>query len=217
LDESVDPVEVSNGIVAAYRNLWKELTGSESFASSERWRITERVERLHKLGFDIEELAIKTDDSGTQVHIQPKVVDAGHHQRRLLRLTGLDAEENQARRLLNDLDSYAASYGHQDGDEELAAHEWLATVFEPVVRAIPRELKGKLEPAEVFHQMLDHRWFLSQNEARDVPLAEAVTSYIDTVLRHRRDEATVIDPMTGAITLPITVIRDGEVDWRDRV
>jgi hypothetical protein len=99
----------------------------------------------------------------------------------------------------------------------LAAHEWLATVFEPVVRAIPRELKGKLEPAEVFHQMLDHRWFLSQNEARDVPLAEAVTSYIDTVLRHRRDEATVIDPMTGAITLPITVIRDGEVDWRDRV
>ena len=217
LDETVDPVEVSNGIVAAYRNLWKELTGAESFASSERWRITERVERLHQLGFDIEELAIKTDDSGTQVHIQPKVVDAGHHQRRLLRLTGLDAEENQARRLLNDLDSYAAAYGHGESDEELAAHEWLATVFEPVVRAIPRELKGKLEPAEVFHQMLDHRWFLSQNEARDVPLAEAVTSYIDTVLRHRRDEATVIDPVTGAITLPITVIRDGEVDWRDRV
>ena len=217
LDESVDPVTVSNGIVAAYRSLWQELTGAESFASSERWRINERVERLHDLGFDIEELAIKTDQTGTEVHIQPKVVDAGHHQRRLLRLTGLDAQENQARRLLNDLDSYAASYGSQGRDEEMIAHEWLSTVFEPVVRAIPRDLKGKLEPAEVFHQMLDHRWFMSQNERRDVPLAEAVTSYIDTVLRHRRDEATVIAPMTGAVTLPIKVIRDGEADWRDRV
>jgi hypothetical protein len=217
LEEGVDPVEVSNGIVAAYRNLWQELTGAESFAATERWRITDRVERLHSLGFDIEELAIRTDDSGTEVRIQPKVVDAGHHQRRLIRLTGLDAQENQARRLLNDLDSYAATYGMRDMDEEMIAHEWLSTVFEPVVRAIPRDLKGKLEPAEVFHQMLDHRWFLSQNEGRDVPLAEAVTSYIDTVLRHRRDEATVIAPATGTITLPIGVIRDGEPDWRDLV
>ncbi len=215
LDEEVDPVEVANGIVAAYRGLWTELTGSESFSSKERWRINERVERLNELGFDIEELAIKTDDNGSQVRIQPKVVDAGHHQRRLLRLTGLDAQENQARRLLNDLDSYTATYKKKDADEEMVAHEWLAQVFEPVIRAIPRDLKGRLEPAEVFHQLLEHRWYLSQNESRDVPLAEAVTSYVDTVLRHRRDEATVIDNPTGSVTLPIAVI--DEEDWRSRV
>jgi hypothetical protein len=216
LDEDADPVEVSNGIVAAYRALWIELTGSESFSSSERWRINERVERLNELGFDIEELAIKTDDSGAQVRIQPKVVDAGHHQRRLLRLTGLDAQENQARRLLNDLDSYTATFKKKGVDEEMVAHEWLARVFEPVIRAIPRDLKGRLEPAEVFHQLLDHRWYLSQNESRDVPLAEAVSSYIDNVLRHRRDEATVIEPGTGIITLPIAVAAsDG--DWRNKV
>ncbi len=215
LDDATDPLEVSTGIIAAYRTLWAELTGTESFDSTERWRIAERVERLNDLGFDIEELAIKTDADGSRVRIQPKVVDAGHHQRRLLRLTGLDAQENQARRLLNDLDAYTATYASNEPDEELAAHEWLTTVFEPVIRAIPRELKGKLEPAEVFHQMLEHRWFLSQNDARDVPLAEAVNSYIDTVLRHRRDEATVIDPPTGAFTLPIAII-DAD-DWRDRV
>ncbi|MCU1546377.1 MAG: hypothetical protein JWP30_1477 [Homoserinimonas sp.] len=221
LDENLDAVEVSNGIVAAYRSLWKELTGAESFPSSERWRISQRVERLNELGFDIEELAIKTDDTGTQVRIQPKVVDAGHHQRRLLRLTGLDAQENQARRLLNDLDSYVATYKKQGEDEEMVAHEWLARVFEPVIRAIPRELKGKLEPAEVFHQLLDHRWYLAENQGRDVPLAEAVSSYIDHVLRHRRDEATVIAPMTGAITMPIHITAnshpDEEQDWRDKV
>ncbi|MFB2582483.1 DUF4032 domain-containing protein [Herbiconiux sp. P15] len=215
VDEDLDPITLSNGIVAAYRSLWKELTGSESFSSSERWRINERVDRLNDLGFDIEELAIKTTEGGTTVRIQPKVVDAGHHQRRLLRLTGLDAQENQARRLLNDLDSYTARFGRKEYDEEMVAHEWLAKVFEPVIRAIPRDLRGKLEPAEIFHQLLEHRWFMSQKQNRDVPLAEALTDYVDTVLRHRRDEATVIDPPTGAFTLPIpTVAGDDDTDWR---
>ena len=89
--DELDPVNISNGIVEAYRSLWIELTGSESFSTAERWRINERVNRLNDLGFDIEELAIRTDEAGTTVRIQPKVVDAGHHQRRLLRLTGLDA------------------------------------------------------------------------------------------------------------------------------
>ncbi|UAJ78584.1 DUF4032 domain-containing protein [Leifsonia sp. ZF2019] len=224
IDEDLDPIKVSNGIVAAYRSLWKELTGSESFSSSERWRISQRVERLNELGFDIEELAIKTSDEGTTVRIQPKVVDAGHHQRRLLRLTGLDTGENQARRLLNDLDSYAATLGKEGLDEEAMAHEWLMRVFEPVIRAIPADLKGKLEPAEVFHQLLEHRWFMSQHEGRDVPLAEALTSYINDVLRHRRDEATVIAPATDTMSIP-TIRRaaglddddDDADDWRSKV
>lgn len=217
LDEAVDPVEIADGIVAAYRSLWTELTASETFPESERWRIRERVERLNSLGFDIEELSIRRDDDGTKVRIQPKVVDAGHHSRRLLRLTGLDAGENQARRLLNDLDSYRAMRGKADEDEEMVAHEWLVKVFEPVIRAIPKDLRLKLEPAEVFHQLLDHRWYLSQNQGRNVPLAEALTSYVDTVLRHRRDEMTVVGPATAAITLPVAIIDDGEEDWRAKV
>ena len=225
LDEDIDPVAVADGIVAAYRSLWTELTASESFPQDERWRINRRVQRLNDLGFDIEELSIKTDESGTQVRIQPKVVDAGHHSRRLLRLTGLDAGENQARRLLNDLDAYRATGDRQDLDEDMVAHDWVVRVFEPVIRAIPKDLRGKLEPAEAFHQLLEHRWYRSQNEKRSVPLAEALTSYVDTVLRHRRDEMTVVTPPTGTITLPIEVIEaDGPEaaaedteDWRSKV
>ncbi len=214
--DELDPVRISDGIVSAYRSLWSELTGAESFSSTERWRITERVDRLNALGFDIEELAIRTDEAGSTVRIQPKVVDAGHHQRRLIRLTGLDAEENQARRLLNDLDNYKVAMGRPGQDEEMAAHEWLVRVFEPVVKAIPNELKGRLEPAEVFHQLLEHRWFMAQNQGRDIPLAEAVSSYMNVVLRHRRDEATMINPPTGSLTAPITVI-DTDEDWRLKV
>ena len=226
--EELDPLAVSEGIVAAYRSLWKELTGSESFDQSERWRISQRVDRLNDLGFDIEELAIRTTEDGTVVRIQPKVVDAGHHSRRLLRLTGIDAQENQARRLLNDLDSYWATNGREGLDEEAMAHEWLSRVFEPVVRAIPGDLRGKLEPAEVFHQVMEHRWFMAQRESRGVPLAEAVHGYIDDILRHRRDEATVINPPTGLMTLPLDLVQtsdapgidddaDADEDWRAKV
>jgi hypothetical protein len=215
LDDDIDPIEISDVIVQQYRSLWKELTETEEFAHSERWRINRRVERLNDLGFDIGELAIRTDESGTQVVIQPKVVDAGHHSRRLLRLTGIDAGENQARRLLNDLDAYRAAFGKENVDEEVVAHEWTERVFEPVIRSIPKELRGKLEAAEIFHQLLDHRWYLSQDEGRDVPLAEAVGSYVDTVLRHRRDEQTVIGPTTSMMTLPIDIV--DEDDWRKNV
>jgi hypothetical protein len=192
--------------------LWNELTGREEFSNNERWRINERVDRLNALGFDIEELSIRTEGGGSTVIIQPKVVDAGHHTRRLIRLTGLDAEENQARRLLNDFDSWRTTFGRTHLDEEVAAHEWLVSVFEPVIRSIPRELRGKLEPAEIFHQLLEHRWFMSQRQNRDVPLAEALTSYVDDILRHRRDEATMISPPTDTITVPIRV--SGPEDWR---
>jgi tRNA A-37 threonylcarbamoyl transferase component Bud32 len=199
LDPTVDPVETSELIMRRYRSLWDELTGPESFEAGERWRVAARIERLNSLGFDVGELSITTDVDGTTVHIQPKVVDAGHHCRRLLRLTGLDVEDNQARRLLNDLDSYRAAIDQQDEDEEIVAHEWLARVFEPVVRTVPRELRGKLEPAEVFHEVLEHRWYLSEQQGRDVPLADAVASYVESVLPHKPDEAAILGVDTAAL------------------
>lgn len=224
LESSVDAVAVADGIMSSYRSLWAALTDQESFAASEPWRLTERVQRLNALGFDIGEMSIRTTPDGTSVSIQPKVVDAGHHQRRLLRLTGLDVEENQARRLLNDLDEFRARISRPGSDEERDAHEWLTRVFEPIVTAIPHELRGKLEPAEVFHQVLEHRWYMSQEHGGSVPLAEALGSYVDTVLRHRRDEATFVAPVTETLSLPVItsampVITNSadDVDWRDLV
>jgi hypothetical protein len=215
LDQDIDPVAVSNSILDSYRLLWTELTGWESFDQSERWRIAERVHRLNELGFDIENLSIASDADGARLKIQPKVVDAGHHTRRLLRLTGIDAGENQARRLLNDLDAYrAVHYPEEDMDEEMVAHEWLSSVYDPVIRAIPKEFRGKLEPPEIFHQWLEHRAKRSQEEDRDISRDDSVASYINDILQHRRDEAMVTGPPTEAFTLPNPTI---ELNWRDRI
>ncbi|MCR2784061.1 MULTISPECIES: DUF4032 domain-containing protein [unclassified Microbacterium] len=224
LEGGVDAVAIADGIVSSYHSLWAALTDRETFAANESWRITERVNRLNDLGFDIGEMSIQSTADGTRVSIQPKVVDAGHHQRRLLRLTGLDVEENQARRLLNDLDEFAARVSRLGSDEDMVAHEWLTRVFEPVVKAIPWDLRAKLEPAEVFHQVLEHRWYMSQGRGRSVPLAETLTSYIENVLRHRRDEATVVGPETETLSvlmstsaIPVTDDEEESVDWRDLV
>ena len=221
----VDALATSERIVAKYRELWSELTEVETFEAKDRWKINRRVSRLNDLGFDIEELAIKTDTSGMTVKIQPKVVDAGHHARRLIRLTGLDVEENQARRLLNDLDQYRIDNPRPGADEEVLAHEWLSHAFEPVVTSVPKEMAGRLEPAEIYHQVLEHRWYMSEEQGRDVPLNEAVTDYINNVLANRRDEATYLSPPTELITLPTAIPSgtivvqedDEEADWRDLV
>jgi hypothetical protein len=207
LDDTLDPVEVSNVITQRYTELWTELTVAESFGRGDRWRVDARMRRLNDLGFDVDELMITTDVEGTSVRIQPKVVDAGHHSRRLLRLTGLDAEENQARRLLNDLDSYRAANARQADDEEIVAHEWLQSCFEPVVRAVPRDLRVKLEPAEVYHEVLEHRWYLSERRGRDVGLHTSVDSYIGSVLVNKPDEAAVL----GVDTQEMPVVTDDEM------
>jgi hypothetical protein len=199
LDPSLDPIEVSDVIGARYESLWAELTDPESFEPNERWRVDARIRRLNDLGFDVGELTIATDVDGTSIEIEPKVVDAGHHSRRLLRLTGLDVEENQARRLLNDLDTFRAERDLQGDDEEIVAHTWVSECFERVLKAVPRELRGKLEPAEVYHEVLEHRWYLSEQSGRGLTREEAAARYVTDVLVHKPDEASVLGVDTGEI------------------
>jgi len=195
LDDSLDPLVLVETIESRYRELWGELTGVEEFNTGEMHRIEGRVRRLNALGFDVAELDIITDLGGSTIRIQPKVVDAGHHSRRLIRLTGMDTEENQARRLLNDLDYYRARTDQQGADEAIVAHEWLTEQFEPLVQSVPMDLRAKLEPAELYHEMLEHRWFLSERVGAEISVEEAAQSYVNTVLRELPDEEVAVSAM----------------------
>ncbi|WP_114855999.1 DUF4032 domain-containing protein [Brachybacterium sp. YJGR34] len=200
-DPEADPVLTGDDLVSRYTELWEALTSKERFSADERWRVSARIEKLNALGFDVGELDITTDLDGTTLAIQPKVVDAGHHSRRLMRLTGIDAQENQARRLLNDLDQYQAATEQQAEDEEFVAHEWLKEQYEPVVRAIPRSMRSKLEPAEFFHEILEHKWFLSEQKGLDVSLDDTVRDFILSELIHRPDEKSLVTTETSALSI----------------
>lgn len=187
LREDFDCVEIGNTLVERYSMLWNDLTEATTYSSDERWKIADRIKRLNDLGFEVGELSMSTDANGTRVSIQPKVVDAGHYSRQIMKLTGMDVQENQARRLLNDIEQFRST-NCPGRTLPIAAHDWMTHVFEPTIDAIPRGLREKLEPAEIFHQVLEHRWYMSEQANRDVPHAEAIRSFIDTVLRHQPDE-----------------------------
>jgi hypothetical protein len=171
-----------------YDELWTELTSEQEFGAEELWRIQERIERLNDLGFDVDEIDIVTDFDGDRIRIQPKVVELGHHCRELQALTGLNVEDAQARRLLNDMAAFIAHYDLGREDKALAANRWLTQVFEPIMEMVPPEARGKLEPAEIFHEILVHRWYLSERAGHEIGIFDTARDYIDTVLTGKPDE-----------------------------
>ena len=189
LDAEVDASRSSRWSRTRYHALWDELTGEEEFPAAEMWRIEQRIERLNDLGFDVDELDIVTDFDGDPVRIQPKVVELGHHRRELQGLTGLNVEDAQARRMLNDIAAFTAHYDLGREDRALVANRWLTQIYEPIMAMVPPEARGKLEPAEIFHEILVHRWYLSERAGAEVDIFDAARDYIDTVLAKRPEEA----------------------------
>jgi hypothetical protein len=191
----LDPIETATEIRRRYESLWCELTREEVFGPDERFRVDDRLRRLNALGFDVEEIELIGGDGELRLRLTPHVVEPGHHQRRLLALTGLDVQENQARRLLNDLRSFRAYLEREEGrqlPQSVVAYRWLSEVFERAVSLVPEELRSKLEPAELFHEILEHRWYLSEAAGRDVGIEAAVPDYVESVLRLVPDERSVL-------------------------
>lgn len=198
LDPDPDPFDTAHDLRRRYEGLWAELTSEEAVVGSDgqvdRHAIERRMRRLNELGFDVDEIELAP--SGDRLVLRANVVESGHHRRRLHSLTGLDAQENQARSLLNDLANHRAAQERRTGrplPETVGAHRWLAEVFERITAAIPAHLHAKLEPVEVVHEIIEHKWFLSEAAGRDVGLDATIESYMRSVLPTVPDELLILD------------------------
>lgn len=197
LQEGIDPIVTGVSLRTRYDALWDAITQPIEFTRKNRHELERQIRKLNELGFDVAELQVDSSVTGDKVRVAPKVVDAGHHSRRLIRLTGLDVGENQARRLLNDLDSYRIKLGYGREDEEIAAHRWVNDRFELVMESVPQQMRGRLEPAEIFHEVLEHRWFMSEAAGHSVPFADVVADYVARVLSHKPEEKAVLGSRSG--------------------
>src|SRR6266568_124516 len=65
--------------------------------------IAERLHRLNELGFDADEVELISTGEGNKLRLKTRVAESGYDSRKLFLRTGIDAGENQARRLLNDM------------------------------------------------------------------------------------------------------------------
>jgi Domain of unknown function (DUF4032)/Lipopolysaccharide kinase (Kdo/WaaP) family len=203
LPDDVDPIEVSEELVLRYRGLWSELNSEELIRpEDQRHRIGKRLRRLNELGFDADEVELVSGQDGVRLRVRTKVAEPGQSSRELFRLTGISAEEHQAQRLLNDIASFRAYLEQKRGhsvSETVAAHRWLEEIYDPVVAAIPARLRGRLAPPEIFHEILEHRWYMSEEAGRDVGTTAAARSYFDTVLPGVPKPISTAADTTGSI------------------
>ena len=201
LAESIDPIKTAMALAPRYEQLWDELNRDEVVGRDESYRINTRVRRLNSLGFDVAEMAIRTEQDGRKLRFETQVVEPGHHQRSLFRLTGLRVQENEARALLADLARFRAKWEEGSGEsvsEDAAARRWLTEKYHATLELVSPEDRFKMSDAELFYEINQHRWFLSETQGHDVGRAAAVASYVDGVLRFLPDSA--IDLTSGPPT-----------------
>ncbi|TCJ23190.1 DUF4032 domain-containing protein [Nocardioides jejuensis] len=186
LAEDVDPVDTAESVRERYHALWNEVNREDVVAKDEqRYLIGERMRRIEELGFDVDEVELLPAEDGSTVRVRTRVADPGRWRRLLMRRTGLDVQDQQARRLLADIASFRAWLEQESGrpvSEAAAASRWVLECYSPIVSAIPPELGGKRDEAEVFHEVLEQRWLLSERAGRDVSTSEAARHYFEVVL-----------------------------------
>jgi hypothetical protein len=204
LPDDIDPFEIADELARRYESLWEELNREEILnPADQRRRIAERLERLNKLGFDAEEIELIPTPDGNKLRLRTRVAESGHFARQLYLRTGIDAGENQARRLLNDIASFRAYLEQKEGhpvSEFVAANRWLEEIYDPVIASIPEELRGRLPPAEIFHEILEHRWYMSEDAGRDVGTTAATKDYLKWVLPQAPQPLDeTLDDATGPI------------------
>jgi hypothetical protein len=172
-------LELGLDIAERYRNLWAELGRTEAVAVNERYRITERIERINRLGFDVEEVdLVPSGDDTNQLVIKVRVGGRTFHANRLKSLTGVEALENQARAILSDVHYYAAQ--QEPGapfDKSSAAIRWRVEEFEPLLSELSA-LDDLADPIQAYCDVLHHRFMLASRLKRDVSTRETIADWL---------------------------------------
>jgi hypothetical protein len=197
LSPEADPAELGDKLRDRYARLWDELTREEKFSPDERYRIHDRLRRINDLGYDVGELELTGqhgEDSGVRMKLH--VVEPNRHRRLLRERVGIDAQDQQARGLLNDMANFgawlASDWGREVSDAEVARH-WYDRSYLGALANVADDLRDRREDPELFLEILEHWHWLSECEGHDVDLYAAARSYADTVLRFQPAEAVVAD------------------------
>jgi hypothetical protein len=192
LSKEINPVRASDGVIRRYRRLWKMLKEPQILDAADRQAVERAMRSLQDLGFAVEEVEVTTAGDKGSIRFQPKLVAARYHANRLEELMGLRAEELQAKRLLASYDRYKAREFPPSTPHAIVVKQWLSDVFRRVVNQVPDNLKGRVEPAQLFHEVLENRWYLGEKLGRDVGLDFATQDYIEKVLPYRMDSGVII-------------------------
>ncbi len=178
---TLDVYATAPSIRQRYERLWAEINKEISIAPRESYRIHERIRALNELGFSVGEVDLVASGDGSQLRMRTIVTDREYHRHQLHNLTGLVAEERQAALLLNEIREMKATLTREVNRSvplSVAAFRWLDERFLPTLNQLQRELGTAADEAELYCQVLEHKWFLSERAKRDVGLKVAIKEYV---------------------------------------
>jgi hypothetical protein len=184
---AMDPIRASESVITRYRKIWKSLSEPQILPAGDRHAVERAMRSLQDIGFAVEEVDIQLAGDKLTVTFIPKLVAPNYHSQRLIELMGLETEELQAKRILASFDRFRSREINKTPNKEEAAKRWLDEVFYKVVNAVPAAMRGRVEDAQLFHEVLEHRWYLGEKAGRDLGLEFATNDYISKVLPERMD------------------------------
>ncbi|GBL22708.1 hypothetical protein EMGBS5_07020 [Clavibacter sp.] len=184
---AMDPIRASESVITRYRKIWKSLSEPQILPAGDRHAVERAMRSLQDIGFAVEEVDIQLAGDKSTVTFIPKLVAPNYHSQRLIELMGLETEELQAKRILASFDRFRSREIEKTPKKEEAAKRWLNEVFYKVINAVPTAMRGRVEDAQLFHEVLEHRWYLGEKAGRDLGLEFATNDYISKVLPERMD------------------------------
>ena len=184
---AMDPIRASESVITRYRKIWKSLSEPQILPAGDRHAVERAMRSLQDIGFAVEEVDIQLAGDKSTVTFIPKLVAPNYHSQRLIELMGLETEELQAKRILASFDRFRSREIEKTPKREEAAKRWLDEVFYKVINAVPAAMRGRVENAQLFHEVLEHRWYLGEKAGRDLGLEFATNDYISKVLPERMD------------------------------
>jgi hypothetical protein len=186
LPPTLDVYGTAGQIRGRYERLWAEIGREVTVRPEERYRIHERIGALNDLGFTVDEVALVATGQGDQLRMRTIVTDRDYHRHMLHSLTGIVAGDRQAALMLNEIRELQATLAREQKTSvpmSIAAHRWLEERFKPVMQQLAPLLEPLGDPAELYCQALEHKWYLSERARRDVGLEVAVEDYLKSFRR----------------------------------
>jgi hypothetical protein len=173
-----------------YQQVWEEINREEIIHAEERYRIQERIRALNKLGYSVGGVELEAAENGEKLRLRMMVTDRNFHRDQLMSLTGLKAEEHQAIQIMNEIQEVKAALS-QDYDRDtplnVAAFHWYEHIFLPVTRQL-EPILSHVGAVELYCQVLEHKWFLSEKARQDVGHIAATADYLKKFPRSNRPQ-----------------------------
>ena len=185
LVQGIPVVDLSVYIRFKYQELWEEVTKEEDILPEDSLMIQERIRALNRLGFSVNGIELAKSLNRNLVKLKVVVSDRNYHRDLLYSLTGINAQETQARLIMNELQELRvrmSSSQNRNVPMSETAYLWMADYYQLVGKLMQPHVDEEMGLPEIYCQVLEHKWFLSEKEQRDVGHIYAAKSYIEQFL-----------------------------------